>query len=189
MSKRCPPGTFCIENVTLVFVILCICIVLYFMFQKKPVVEKEIVYKPQAVDYPYFNKPNAMYTNIPGDTLMNPYAPPLKPNMLINIPTNIGYNGCTPYRQLGILTPLQKHHDRILPLMGRPLFSNRDKWQYYTMSDQNNSVKLPIRVNGRNGLNEYGVDSLYDKDTVFVEGYKEAFQVTIYDNNIYPSYL
>ena len=27
---------------------------------------------------------------------------------------------------------------------GKTLYSNRQKWQYYTMSDKNNSVKLPV---------------------------------------------
>jgi len=188
MSKKCPPGTFCIENMTLVFTLLIIFIVLYFAFPRYNVKE-EVRWIQQPPTYslpPFTSKPNTIFTNIPGDTLMNPYAPPLKPpDMPINIPTNIGYNYGSSYRQIGILTPVHKQdntNERILPLMGRPLFTNRDKWQYYTMSDQNNSVKLPILVKGRNGMNEYGVDSVYDKDTVVVEGYKQAFHVTIYDN-------
>jgi len=166
----------------------------------------------QIYSNPFLPKPNTTYTNVPGDTLMNPYAPPLQPPLLpINVPTNIGYTGFASYRQVGILTPHNKrnsgnyksksktttddnHHstDRILPLMARPLFTNRDKWQYYTMSDQNNSIKLPIVVKGRDALNEYGVDKLYDRDIVFVEGYNQGFQVTVYDNNALqymPSYI
>jgi hypothetical protein len=37
-------------------------------------------------------------------------------------------------------------------------------------------------VRGRDAMNEYGVDSLYDNDIVYVQGYKQAFQATIYDN-------
>jgi len=85
---------------------------------------------------------------------------------------------------MGILTPLNgASADKILPLMGRPLFTNRDKWQYYTMSDQNNSVKLPIKFKGRNASNEYGVDKIYNGDIVFVEGYQKAFKVTEYEND------
>jgi hypothetical protein len=88
----------------------------------------------------------------------------------------------TSYRQVGILNTKEK--GKILALMGRPLFVNRDKWQYYTMSDQNNSVKLPISRNGRSCTNEYGCDKLFSGDKVFVEGYNEGFRVTIYDNNV-----
>ena len=72
----------------------------------------------------------------------------------------------------------------ILPLMGRPLFSNRDKWNFYTMSDKNNMIKLPVTVKGKSATNEYGVDNLYNGDTVYVEGYNDAFKVTVYDNQV-----
>jgi len=63
------------------------------------------------------------------------------------------------------------------------LFTSRDKWQFYTMSDKNNSVKLPVSKGGRSCTNEYGCDNLYNGDTVYVEGYNDAFKVTIYDNS------
>ena len=76
-------------------------------------------------------------------------------------------------------------------LLGRPVFTNRDKWQYYTMSDQNNSVKLPVSQNGKSCTNEYGCNRLYDGDTVYVEGFNDIFRVTVYDNNVmeYIPYL
>ena len=144
-----------------------------------------------------FARPNYAYSNLPGDVLMNPYVPPLRderyliPEMAmlppggvpINISTNIGAVD-TSYRQVGILTPVIGRSDnKILALMGRPLFSNRNKWQYYTLSDQNNSVKLPIRYKGRNASNEYGVDKIYNGDLVYVEGYQQAFKVTEYEND------
>jgi hypothetical protein len=89
----------------------------------------------------------------------------------------------TDYRQVGILTPLHGNKDKILPLMGRPLFVNRDNWQYYSMSDQNNSIKLPLRYKKKNCTNEYGCDKLYNGDIVFVEGYNEGFRVSTYEND------
>ena len=67
--------------------------------------------------------------------------------------------------------------------MGRPLFTNRDKWNFYTMTDKNNMIKLPITHKGRSCTNEYGCDNMYNGDTVYVEGYNDAFNVTMYDNN------
>ena len=145
--------------------------------------------------FSYFTRPNYAYNNLPHDVLMNPYAPPLNderyliPEMMnippgripINISTNIGAVD-TSYRQVGILTPLNGVN-KILPLMGRPLFVNRDKWQYYTLSDQNNSIKLPVVKNGRSCTNEYGCDKLYNGDTIYVEGYNQAFKVTSYDTD------
>ena len=139
------------------------------------------------------------YNNLPKDVLLNPYAAPYRderyfvpevtyvpPNAVpINVSTNIGaVPSGTTYRQMGIITPLNgTSKDNILPLMGRPLYAGRDKWQYYTMSDQNNSVKLPIVRSGRSCTNEYGCDELYNSDTVYVEGYNQAFKITIYDND------
>jgi hypothetical protein len=101
----------------------------------------------------------------------------------INVSTNIGAVD-TNYRQVGLLTPLNASPDgKILALMGRPLFTNREKWQYYTISDQNNSIKLPVIVKGRSASNEYGVDKIYSGDTIYVEGYKQAFRVTEYEND------
>jgi hypothetical protein len=141
----------------------------------------------------YYNSfiPSWPYTNLPAnDVLLNPYAPPLSderymvPNVMpINVPTNIGAVSAT-YRQMGILTPFQKSSDdKILPLMGRPLFVNRDKWQYYTISNQHNNVKLPIIFKKKNGLNDYGVDQIYNGDLVYVEGYQHSFKATIYEND------
>ena len=103
----------------------------------------------------------------------------------INIPTNIGYVLPPLARniQLGILSGLKGKTDKILPLMGYPLFANRNKWRYYAMSDQNNSIQLPIIKNGRSCTDEYGCDMLNTGDRVYVEGYGQVFRVTLYDTN------
>ena len=129
------------------------------------------------------------------DVLLNPYAPPLwderyfipelsyvPPGTVpINVSTNIGAVDTT-YRQVGILNALNTK-GKILPLMGRPLFVNRDKWQYYTISDQHNNVKLPVSRNGKSCTNEYGCDKLYNGDTIYIDGANEVYKVTIYDND------
>lgn len=208
MSKKCPPGVICLENATMVFLVIIIAVVFYFVYRSlnsdnnrtddyRPT-EKIIIKQEQSSPsggFGFFTRPNYGYNNLPGDVLMNPYVPPLRderylvPNITytppgtvpINVSTNIGAVD-TSYRQTGILTPLNGS-GKILPLMGRPLFVNRYKWQYYTMSDQNNSVKLPIVRNGRSCTNEYGCDELYNGDTVYVEGYNQAFKITKYDND------
>ena len=143
--------------------------------------------------------PSWPYTNLPSDPLLNPYAPPLRDERYfipgysmggvppgavpINISTNIGAVD-TAYRQLGILTPSNgSSKDSIVPLMGRPLFTNRDKWQYYSTSNQHNNVKLPVSRAGRSCTNEYGCDKLYNGDTVYIEGANETYRVTVYDND------
>jgi hypothetical protein len=148
---------------------------------------------PQFPSYPY----NNLAPPIPGDVLLNPYVPPLRDEryflpqlnlvppgtMPINISTNVGAVD-TNYRQVGILNPTNKQNkDNVLPLMGRPVFTNRDKWQYYTIGNQHNNIKLPIIVKGKSGLNEYGVDRLYNGDTIYIEGLNDVYRTTIYDND------
>lgn len=212
MKKKCPPGVFCIENITMGFIAFIIVIVIYFLYstltKRTEYESKERKYSRGNLDQrpprlgliPQF--PNVPYNNnlappVPGDVLLNPYIPPLSDeryflpqiNVIppgtvpINISTNVGAVD-TNYRQVGILNPTNKpNKDNVLPLMGRPVFTNRDKWQYYTIGNQFNSVKLPIIVKGRSGLNEYGVDRLYNGDTIYIEGLNDVYRATIYDND------
>ena len=104
------------------------------------------------------------------------------------LPINIRTQGVdAPIRQVGILTR-NNGGETILPLMGRPLQTNRDKHQFYTMNDKNHMIKLPISKNGRSCTGEYGCDDLFNGDTVYVEGYKDSFKVTMYESNV-PRYI
>lgn len=151
-------------------------------------------------------RPNTFFTDRPDDTLANPYAPPLKDvfaphgirngangGIPINMATNTGATVNSTYQQIGLLTKADSGSGSssdpvIMPLMGKPLFTSRDKWLFYTISDKNNSMKLPIIVKGRNALSEIGVDNVYTGDTVYVQGYNNDFKVTLYENST-PQYI
>jgi len=193
--KKCPPGVICVENITLVILFSILAIVLYLIHSKysnsnsnptNTSLEKQNI----TVDV-------RQESSTPGlgyDVLLNPYSPPLRDdrylpqyglrNFPINVQTNVGAVD-TSYRQVGILTPIKNTNDtptnKILALMGRPLFTNRDKWQFYTMTK--NNIKLPVSRNGKSGTSEYGCDNIYNGDTIYVEGYNDAFRATIYDND------
>jgi hypothetical protein len=206
--KKCPPGVICVENFSMFFIIVCIVIIVYLIYSnmnsQNIVVnnnpsEKLVIKDTQRENTGWFGGliPSWPYNNLPNDPLLNPYAPPLRDERYfiprfgmappgavpINVSTNIGAVD-TAYRQLGILTPLNgKSKDNILPLMGRPLFTNRDKWNYYTTSNQHNNVKLPVSRAGKSCSSEYGCDKLYNGDTVYIEGINEPYKTTIYDND------
>jgi hypothetical protein len=176
----------------------------------KIVIQREKEVGPGFMPPPPPLFPNIPYNNFPADVLMNPYVPPLKDERYLVPPLPGYYNGAgfrdlgygipinistnrnilnTQYRQVGLLTPLNPNRkgntntEKILPLLGRPLNLGRDSWNYYTMSDQNNSVKLPIFRKKKSCTGEYGCDRLYDGDVVFVQGYNQGFRITIYDND------
>ncbi len=194
VSKKCPPGVICLENMTMLFILIVVSVFVYFLYKQQSSTfqsNNEKIYIQEKTTIPsIINIPNYPYTNQP-DVLLNPYTPPLRderylvpiPTRIpINVQTNIGAVD-TNYRQIGLLKPVNGSK-KILPLMGRPLLVNRDTWQYYSMSDQNNSIKLPIIRKGKSCTNEYGCDSLYSGDVVLVEGYDERFRVTMYDNDV-----
>jgi len=193
--KKCPPGVICIENMTmaLIFIItLCILYVLYsnFNIKKQNIIVNNHNHNKNNKNDNYGQGDQGLqwFPNIPysNDVLLNPYTPPLRDERYlvpINVSTNIGAVDAN-YRQVGILTPVHgSSKDNILPLMGRPLFTNRDKWNYFSTSNQHNNVKLPITKNGRSCTNEYGCDRLYSGNKVYVEGANEAYKVTMYDND------
>ena len=201
MVKKCPPGVFCIENYTLVFVLIISIAILYYLNNKFRNNNSNTNNKSETINLDLISNftsllnnikiPRNYITNDSNDILLNPYEPPLRNNSVFNqpvfnkpgIPINIPTQSVdTNYRQVGILTRVNGG-ETILPLMGRPLFPNRDKWNFYTMSDNNNSIKLPISYKKKSCTNEYGCDNLNNGDTVYVEGYNDAFKVTSYDNN------
>lgn len=199
--KRCPPGVFCIENVSFAVVVVvavaAVAAIAYLLRSQlqAPMQLHGQAYAPmQAQGHPSMFQSRANYgvTNARDDVLLNPYAPPMRDDrasldirgpavMPINVSTQ--GTGTAAYRQVGILTRISGP-ETILPLMGRPLFRNRDKWQFYTISEKSNFIKLPISVKGRSCTNEYGCDNVFNGDTVYVEGYNDAFKVTAYDNAV-----
>ena len=205
--RICPKGVICFENFTFYIIIASIIFGGYYLFKKYSLLKSEMNKNKGSVNQSYLvknflapeNLNPSFYTDTihkePNDVLLNPYTPPLKDSNYnihynnirnsINRSTNIGSTHNSKFRQVGLMTPQNNasSNNGPVPLMGRPLYSNRNKWQYYSMSDQFNSVKLPISVKGKSGMNEYGCDELFNGDTVYLDGIKEIYVVTMYDND------
>lgn len=196
-SRKCVSafgGILCLENITwFIIAILTISVVyLYYTMFYKP-----SIHTPPAVAYA--TVPNQMVVVTP--SLSDPYIPPLKTVDIrgqpqqprygaVGLPVNISTSSADmPYQQIGILTKMVQSsrmdggEPTILPLMGRSLMNGRDKWQYYTVSNTNNAVRLPVSVKGKSCTNEYGCDSIYNGDTIYVEGYDDTFKATVYENS------
>ena len=189
MPRRCPEGTICFDGFTLVILVCVVGVVAYVIRERQ-----SIITNVDVRNQPASFRPGYGYTTAHNDILLNPYSPPLVQDfglgargVPINVPTQ-GYQSS--YSQVGLLTR-GGGQETILPLMGRATIQNRDKWAYYGISDQNNSVKLPIVRGGRSCSNDTGCDRLYNGDTVYVEGYNSAFNVTMYEsgNMQYIPYL
>ena len=135
-------------------------------------------------NYSVYNNPKR------NNVLLDPYVPPFKDNtseiynekikkLPINIKTQSTNNQ---YNQIGILTRISGK-ETILPLMGRQIIRNRDTWNYYTMNDKNNMIKLPITFKNKKCMSDNGCENISTGDKVYVEGYNDLFTATIYDNN------
>ena len=198
MAKKCAPGILCIENYTLLFFTFLIIVILYFMYIKYT--KNLHLHSASSASSASSNRNYNSYitpflgngySNKENDVLLNPYSAPMRddriynnsnysgPKLAINIPTQ-SIN--TEYRQIGILTRVNGP-ETILPLLGRPLFTNKDKWNFYTMNDKNGMIKLPLRFKNKSCTSSQGCDNVYSGDTVYVEGYSDIFRVTVYDNN------
>ena len=207
--RQCPPGVFCIENVTIMFIgviFLIIGLFVYYISNRNSISNRN----GSNSGSNSISSSNSGYkadniiinTGTPSmpkgrgeDVFFDIYQPPLRDDRYltggaldirgnVRIPINVSTQGTddSEYRQLGILTRVKD--ELILPLMGRPLFTRRDKWNFYTLNDKNNMIKLPVKVNGKSGTSEYGCDNVFNGDHVYVEGYNDAFKVTAYDNNV-----
>jgi len=195
MSK-CPPGVICFENFTFIYVIIAIVVMLYLFYirQISTNIDKQSPDMNNTSNNNYsqngiFPRPSYSFSNVQNDVLMNPYTPPLKDERVFmsndvrgGVPININTRAVdTSYRQIGLLKRMNGE-ETLLPLLGRPLYVGRDKWQYYTMNDSNNQLKLPVSFKSKSCTSEYGCDEISNGDTVYVDGINATFQATIYDN-------
>jgi hypothetical protein len=97
-----------------------------------------------------------------------------------------------PYQQVGILTAEggssgSAAPDRtIIPLYGREIDARRGRWNYYTRTDGNNPVQVPVRVQNRvcdddtNGCFEVSND-----DSIHVPALGRSFKATVYKKSIF----
>ena len=208
MARRCPPGVFCLENMTIFIIITLIIVFSIFLFSYQNRMDKinDLIEKVnektthkgksvQVVKVPESKVDGPIEITTAKDELSDIYRPPLKyPDgrrvqrriprgaVPINIPTQ---GESEEPRQIGLLTRQGGLKPTILPLMGNRLISNKDYFNYYTISDSNLNLKLPVSSQGKNCVSEYGCDMISDGDLVYVEGYNDQFKATVYENAQY----
>ena len=207
-GEKCIPGFgfICVGNMTL-FLFMILIVFIFFLVYRLSHLESRTnipsldsnntllsLNKPEVriehtLQYPISTRKQSCYSE---DPLTNPYVPPEKNPIAIKPIATQPYN--SQYSQVGILSRTGHGHGHgsrnaeILPLMGRRQITTRDKWQYYTVAgggSGNFQTKLPITVNGRKCSGEYGCNEIDNNEQVYVEGYKDIFVATIYENNTF----
>lgn len=200
---KCVPGVICIENITMVYIIILVgvlFVVLYYSSNSRNSSNKtnsmsltsNTNSNTMNESNSIFPRANYGYSNVKNDVLLNPYEAPMRDDRLfpsltsssLKMPINISTQSIdTDYRQVGILTRIDDSKEMILPLMGRPLITHRDKWNFYTIAE-NNMIKIPIYNKGNDCTSSLGCNDLYSGDIIKIEGYNSDFKVTLYENNV-----
>ena len=178
MAKKCPPGVLCMDwnFVTLLVLVILVAVgsAVYF----------GVLHRPQESKKELSPAPQIYVVN-------TPQPPPVDP--LRRGPMTVATRpGGDRYQQVGILTGAggssgSAAPDRtILPLFGRELDSRRSKWSYFTRTDGNNPVQVPVRYKNRVCDDEMvGCDEVSNDDQVHVPSLGRSFAATVYRRNIF----
>ena len=195
MVKKCPPGVLCMDwnLVTLAVVILVAIVgaVVYFGIVHRPTGLAAHVGQNSGQN----SSQNSSQNSGPKIYVVN--APPQIPEergfLGIRSPVTMATRaGSDRYQQIGILTGSggssgSAAPDRtILPLFGRELDSRRGKWNYFTRTDGNNPVQVPVRYRNRVCDDEMvGCEEVSSDDQVHVPSLGRSFAATVYRRSIF----
>jgi len=186
MARRgCPRGVICTDKTTVwltVFVIAVLVAVAWFFAPQPP------VYLPPA-------EPKIVVVHAPPQQQQQqqqqlPYPEPVVRGL--GIPSISVRGPVGQYQQVGVLageggSAGSAAPDRtVLPLYGRELDARRGRWNYYTRTDGNNPVQVPVRVRNRvcdDDMN--GCDELSSGDSVHVPVLGRSFSASVYQRSIF----
>lgn len=189
IRNSCPKGTFCFRNITIYIFAFTLLLGGYFyhktikdlissLSSSRPLhpsnSQQQYTSNSRQQYISNFHPPPQNNKNV----LLDPFTPPLKTNNFSNDQT---------FSQIGILTPINADSNSgPIPLMAKPTYSNRNKWQYYSLSGQFHQMKLPLIHNGRKTMTEFGIDEISNGETIHIDGLKNNYSVSLYDNNNIP---
>ena len=134
------------------------------------------------------------------ERVINPLLPPERSmddsyGIPINIPTR-GESGS--FQQIGALYKEVIQDDDmqvgnntdsiVLALYGKPTYPRSNKWTYYTSSDSNHQVKMPLFHKGHKCDSQHGCEEIMNNDLITIPSYNGSFKAVIYDYDS-PKYI
>jgi len=121
------------------------------------------LYAPEKTPPPVISTPDLYRMSVPG--------------LPINIKTR-GYGG--DYQQIGIIY----NEDTRLPLYGCPTYRGSNQWNYYTSTDSNQSIKLPINKLNAKCMDERGCPEISNGELINVSTYEgKNFKTELYSTD------
>ena len=208
MNNICPKGYICVNHFNAIMLVLLIVFLTFLIFkdnlkqytlqqQLKQQQQLQQQLKQQQQLQQQQPQPQQQYNTTEHDrrVISNPLYPPLKRGIPINEETRESGGD---FQQLGILskntinddngTPGNNTDSVVLPLYGKQTYRGSNKWLYYTETDKQNAVKIPISLNNKDCTDDHGCEEVYDNDTVTIPSYNGVFNVKIYKFNK-PRYI
>jgi len=141
-------------------------------------------FSPLAPEQSYYTPPDPGFV-----------SPPIPAGVGAIIPINVQTQGYPDtYQQIGVLTApggtnMSASPNRtILPLFGRKLTTNRDRWNYYTRTDGMNPVQVPLQFKRRDCDDDNGCDEIITGDSVGVPILGQAYTANVFRYST-PRYL
>lgn len=190
----CPPGILCITpTFILVIVIFLLLIAFGLYYYKKEYTTPTIIQRrnqyiePQPVNVVVnSSSSDDRYTRAPKPlrNWLNPVENPIE-GSITNIPVIATRGLPESYQSMGVI---QTSSGELLPLYGRRCASRSDRFNYYTRTDTNNPIPLPIKYKRRDCQDDIGCDELFDNETVEIIPTKQNGKVNIYRFNG-PTYI
>jgi len=200
IKSSCPPGILCISpNVIAIICVIITSLTLFYVFMYQ---KKEHTHIPLDVQSKYLEKAMARTELQPSTTVVvekgdDRYSRAPKPlrdwmspgvdldGSIYAVPRIATRGLPEAYQSMGIVTT---ESGELLPLYGRRLASRSDRFNYYTRSDTNNPIPLPINYKRRDCQDDVGCEELFDGDQVNIIPTKQQGKVTVYRFNG-PTYI
>jgi len=206
----CPPGFLCMSNATLIAIFFATVsvFILGLIFAKqygfigsevRHEVRREptvvVVRQPEAPRIPRalpVINPDPRFSPLPPEQLYNTppdisTGNPIPAGATSAIPINVQTRGYSDtFQQIGLLTTpggsetSGSPNRTILPLFGRKLMANRDRWNYYTRTDGMNPVQVPVQFKRRDCDDDTGCDEVMNGDSVGVPILGQSYIANIY---------
>ena len=207
IRNSCPPGIICITPS--VIAIICVIITLFLLFYVF-IIQKQHTEIPLSMQTKYLEKamekqeqqqqqqeqqqqPPSVQVKV-GDSRYSRAPKPTRDwlNSSVDLDGSIyavpriATQGLPEvYQSMGIV---KTDSGELLPLYGRRIASRSDRFNYYTRSDTNNPLPLPITYKKRDCQDDVGCDELFDGDQVTIIPTKQNGSVTVYRFNG-PTYI
>jgi hypothetical protein len=189
----CPPGILCITPTLVLVIVIFILIIAFGLYvyhnekkqyntpvfiEKKETNPIEVVVNSRNEDGRYSRAPK------PLRNWLNPVELPIE-GSISNIPVMATRGLPESYQSMGVI---QTSSGELLPLYGRRVASRSDRFNYYTRTDTNNPLPLPIRYKKRDCQDDVGCDELFDNETIQIIPTNQTGKVNIYRFNG-PTYI